>query len=144
MRTIGVDNVAVVADADAAAAARAKGVETVNAARAALELKLAQAKNALNAANQAYAATQAADQTVTVVVSDVPAGYGTSPALPSSNTHGTEPENKKVDDQTVKLSAATKCFDDYLICAKAAKEDPSRCVETQRSCLSAAVGARRL
>jgi len=123
-------------------------VETVNAARAALELQLAAAKNALNAANQAYAATQSADTTVTVVVNAVPAPYGGVAPAPAAygtptSSYGSDTDNKKVNDQTVKLSAAQACFDDYLTCAKA-KEDPTSCVQTQRTCLTAAVGQRRL
>jgi hypothetical protein len=121
---------AVNAVGDGLDAARAKGVETVNAARAALELQLAAAKNALAAASAAREATLAGDASVTIIINN---GY----QAPADAGYGSDASNQKTSDATVKLSAASACFDTYLACAKAA-EDPSACVNNQRTCLAAA------
>jgi hypothetical protein len=116
--------------ADGVDAARAKGVEVVNAARASLELQLAAAKNALAAAAAARDATLAGDSSVTIIIN---AGK----QAPADAGYGSEVSNQKTVDATVKLSAASDCFDTYLACARAS-EDPSICVSNQRTCLAAA------
>ena len=116
--------------ADGVDAARAKGVEVVNAARASLELQLAAAKNAVEAASAARDATLAGDASVTIIIN---AGK----QAPTDAGYGSEASNQKTTDATVKLSAASACFDTYLVCAKVAA-DPAVCVNNQRTCLAAA------
>merc|ERR1712224_402991 len=105
---------------DAVDAAYNKGVEVVETIKMRLELELAAAKNALTAAQAAYDATKADEETVTVVLKESEDG-----------------DEKTTQDGTVKLSAATACFEDYLACVDSASAADT-CVKTQHTCLAAA------
>ena len=105
---------------DAVDAAYTKGVEVVENIKQRLNDELAAAKNALKAAQAAYDATKADQETVTIVLKECEGG-----------------DQQQTEDGTIKLSAATKCFEDYLVC-DASDEDPTVCVKTQGECLAAA------